>query len=1560
MGQVGTSPFCEYIGRAERVKSRAEADVKHSSKLFPGQHSKQRDKDQPPQPPYQQLDTVEEYPLDSMVSDWWLEESAISDDMYFDLRKRVKHAKGKEHVYFSFRLASMITFSMLPGTCVVNQTEFLAEVYVQSSKAAKHLGTVAKCPESRLVQRLKPKLTRTRDLYGDEVVTAVFELPVAFCSAPVEYVEDAVAASHSWTVLPKWCDVCDHKSLFVTIPAPGKQGEYDVEKIFVDSASAAACKDNPYGWGTSMGAGSMSCKGCSLGQKSKDRKGLSVAEVAQCARSAQATLKKGDKMGLGFEKAVGEEFDFWNLLREGVFRRGYAYQLYPTVYTVLKEYWLEMMQSYFPWVSRLGVLGTLAFVCSFLVAKYIFEGLGTEVWPQWLVSASTLYRVFSGVILAGPYLILYMSWSCVVCFYELLSDILDNMYLFYLKYLKRRKKRPLGDDVVEAVEEVYALHQPVLHGLYKALSRSSRGPAPMYFLPLNSLFWFLFFPAPWAFPWDWLLTSLVMWEMLPHNRWQLRATVCMVASLIFLLPEWEGAFQQLSVLFLVAISYLLQAPTGAWAMLCLFYWCEGDSYLILLSVWCAVKLLVFAADPKQVLLGFWPWPEHPVFHNAVEMVEEGLIDLGMFLVYSAVNWFRWDPVNSSLGFLDIRWWHLLCMAAFLPFIYLGHLPPYFSISWAVAFYVPKWWCSDWVLRLAYCYLALAAAIVDSSNVMCVSYTVLILGHGASAGLVAPFFLMLAAFRPLPGLMLLFGWIAGTCGFRGAKQAVGVVVVELRQKEVEERKAARRAEVLSAKQAAAAVAAVTARGAGGGKQHGGKAGNRTRQPVVKGPSPTPPPAAGGASIAAGAAAAAAEGASIPAAAAAAGGASVAGAAAAGGGGSRYATAGSTGRGGGGVASSSSRGGISSSDRGSTSGGGSASAAAGFSLLWLSTKAAVAAAVGSAAAAGEGAEIVSRGRSEDAASPRAGAAVQGKQAATREAAATAAVPAASALPESAAAAAVEANQQQQQERQNQPPQEGKQQKQSKGKGSAKASPAALNGKRSSSSGGGGMNTGSVPAAAAGPSLAAGTTPAASGAAVSPHGSEKAATPAAAVTAGGKKIVKDGMAAAAPPPLPPPAAVAGHKAVKELSMAKHMVAAPAAAAAGANGSASVALAEINGKQQVTKLKGKKKKDQVDPANVVSFTAASASNSSGSSSSRGGTTSKTPTVTQQQLKAEQKSGSAGMIAAAASSAASAAAVPSPVRPEPFSVPVPVPVPIRVPTSAGSSTTSASPAAPPRPEAAKAPAAVTATTVQGIQIHVPVPVPIPVPVSRPAPAAAAAVSPRPVAYVASTTRSAAQPAAAAAVMPSAVFGSNAVSHNAGYLAPGVAAAGSPNSVSSSSSTFSAQDSATGPAGIGPAGNPAAAAGAGGAVHAAAGAGPAGINAAPGGGGGGGAAVHVWSFLDQIQAEVRKQQQQREDEGAPVATSPTAVTAVAAQGAAATSNGGGDGGSKRTATARKMCGGGVKGMCAVCMCEPCSVLLLPCRHLALCRGCSPVLEVQGSGCPLCQQVVDKHLVVHRS
>jgi hypothetical protein len=197
------------------------------------------------------LTGVADYNLNNLVSDSWLEQSPISDNFYHRLRDRSyksQKVKSKIHVWFSFRLTTIISWGISQG-CVVNQTEFTANVYIQSSelgRSTEHPSVMTKCPDHPHVQRLRPKITSisTPVLY----VTAEFELPARYCILPVESVKKAVSAVQSWVVLPKWCDVCTFLGILVV--KPGKGQDYTLERIWVNVYFAPACgKDNPYGWG---------------------------------------------------------------------------------------------------------------------------------------------------------------------------------------------------------------------------------------------------------------------------------------------------------------------------------------------------------------------------------------------------------------------------------------------------------------------------------------------------------------------------------------------------------------------------------------------------------------------------------------------------------------------------------------------------------------------------------------------------------------------------------------------------------------------------------------------------------------------------------------------------------------------------------------------------------------------------------------------------------------------------------------------------------------------------------------------------------------------------------------------------------------------------------------------------------------------------------------------------------------------------------------------------------------------------------------------------------------
>jgi RING finger protein 26 len=57
----------------------------------------------------------------------------------------------------------------------------------------------------------------------------------------------------------------------------------------------------------------------------------------------------------------------------------------------------------------------------------------------------------------------------------------------------------------------------------------------------------------------------------------------------------------------------------------------------------------------------------------------------------------------------------------------------------------------------------------------------------------------------------------------------------------------------------------------------------------------------------------------------------------------------------------------------------------------------------------------------------------------------------------------------------------------------------------------------------------------------------------------------------------------------------------------------------------------------------------------------------------------------------------------------------------------------------------------------------------------------------------------------------------------------------------------------------------------------------------------------------------------------------------------------------------LKNGCLMCSSVAACVLLMPCKHMAVCRGCSEQLKQQPCrGCPKCGKSVAKHIVVHLS
>jgi hypothetical protein len=684
---------CEYIGQPQTY-----VDSKHTREQEDGF-------------PYD-LTGAAEYNLNTLTSDSWLEESPISDDFYYRMRDRSyksHKAKSKDHVWFSFRLTTMTSWS-INKACVVNQTEFTANVYIQSSelgRGAEHSSVMTKCPDHPNVQRLKPKITSI----GDPVayVMAEFELPVQYCILPVQAVKEAVSAVQSWVRLPQWCNVCTLQGLFVVKPGQGLQ-QHDLERIWVDTSAPACGKDNPYGWGedgadfdAEMDAFCQAIlpdeKLPSLKSSSKNTQKVAKKTVKAPVKgpvkphveapvkdtgAASSVWSWGDKVSLGgaFNASKEAPSAWWGQGVAGFNTVGNAAhrvedsESYTTLYSMLAEVWFNLMRSYFPWVSRFGVLGTLGFACSFLVTKFGIEELGTEVWPAWLVAVATGYNVFASAVLMVPCMMISLFYNCIKFFYTLASDIVDNIYLCYRKYGKKYLvkmglcRAGLDDDYV-----VFILEKSVFQHLFDVLYDTPRGPGPFYLLPLNSLLWFLFFPGPFLPPFIWFGTSYMLWHMLPHSKWSWRATLCILTSLVFLMLSWEDMDWKFSALFAVILSYTLQAPTGAWLLASTFYWCDIEFYPLSVISWCAVRLTLLCENPRKLLYSFIPWAEPSWIHKRLQSIEEGLQGLGHTVVRVAVYELHWDPRKWK----PKSWVYLPCIALAVVVTFSG-LAPYNEIG----------------------------------------------------------------------------------------------------------------------------------------------------------------------------------------------------------------------------------------------------------------------------------------------------------------------------------------------------------------------------------------------------------------------------------------------------------------------------------------------------------------------------------------------------------------------------------------------------------------------------------------------------------------------------------------------------------------------------------------------------------------------------------------------------------------------------------------------------------------------------------------------------------------
>ena len=141
--------------------------------------------------------------------------------------------------------------------------------------------------------------------------------------------------------------------------------------------------------------------------------------------------------------------------------------------------------------------------------------------------------------------------------------------------------------------------------------------------------------------------------------------------------------------------------------------------------------------------------------------------------------------------------------------------------------------------------------------------------------------------------------------------------------------------------------------------------------------------------------------------------------------------------------------------------------------------------------------------------------------------------------------------------------------------------------------------------------------------------------------------------------------------------------------------------------------------------------------------------------------------------------------------------------------------------------------------------------------------------------------------------------------------------------------------------------------------------------------LSFWSFLDQVQMQAQRWQQQAAvDYGSSgLAAAAAGICSSPAHGespakalvgqlpnedvAGAVTRG------RSTSSGTKGRGGNEGGACinapcVLCRCEARGVLLLPCKHYVLCRGCSKVVEGRRGACPACGEAVVRHLIVHRS
>jgi hypothetical protein len=101
----------------------------------------------------------------------------------------------------------------------------------------------------------------------------------------------------------------------------------------------------------------------------------------------------------------------------------------------------------------------------------------------------------------------------------------------------------------------------------------------------------------------------------------------------------------------------------------------------------------------------------------------------------------------------------------------------------------------------------------------------------------------------------------------------------------------------------------------------------------------------------------------------------------------------------------------------------------------------------------------------------------------------------------------------------------------------------------------------------------------------------------------------------------------------------------------------------------------------------------------------------------------------------------------------------------------------------------------------------------------------------------------------------------------------------------------------------------------------------------------------------------------PPTASGTAALPSAAAAAPHPSSSSGSGSSRKSrapaksSTGSSSCKPRLARECVVCWEEEPCVLLLPCRHLCCCEGCSQALQAAGKQCPMCRAAVEQHISV---